>query len=105
MDTCVGQISIVKLTHLDRAGGDAAPQSPLQGPPGDTRLAARAVLEALVGRGRRDGVGDGLVVARQGLLGLLHSRASIRELCMIEITTKRVSERAGNRHTESARPS
>ena len=105
MDTCVGQMTIVMWTHLDRAGGNAAPQGLLQAPPGISCLPARVVLGGLAGRASRDGVAIAVVRARQGLLGLLHSTASIRGVYLIYKSMNRISERARNRLDTLARPS
>ena len=80
----------MKLTHLDGAGDDPAPQAPLDGPPGVTRPPARAVLEHLGRRGRRDDGAGAVGLLSQGLHGLLRSRASIRELYLIDMIMSRV---------------
>ena len=76
MAASVGQITIMKWTHLDGAGGNAPPQAYLHGPPSLSCAPAGAVLEELAERAPHDSVAIAVVRARQGLLGLLRSKAS-----------------------------
>ncbi len=105
MAASVRQITIMKWTHLDGAGGNAPPQAYLHGPPSLSCAPAGAVLEELAERAPHDSVAIAVVRARQGLLGLLHSTASIRGVYLIYKSMNRISERARNRLDTLARPS